>query len=134
EPERLREAESDVGLARRAHATAFRKRWRLEPRDVAGIRHEAERLAEIERIDRIRLVALRGERDTGDRARTGDGAGARRHDELVALAERLRVLLQTVEHARDREDQEDDRHRRGEDGDERRRAERPRERESRPEA
>ena len=98
----------------------FRERRRFELGVVAGVRDQAHRLAEPERVGGVDAVALADGGDAGQPSGLVDEPRVERDRDLVALADRPRVLAQTLEQRREREHQRDHA---GADGDRRDRRE-----------
>ena len=133
QPERVGQPEPDLRLARPAHAPPLGERRRLEGRVVAGEGDQPQRLAEPEGVRHLDLVARGDVRHARDRRDVGLEDRVEPHRQLVALADRPRVVAQPLEQRGEREHQRQHADADGEHRD-RRRVARPRGRgEPRPE-
>ncbi len=112
--ERVGEPEPDLGLAGGAQPPPGGQRRRLEARVVAGVADQPHRLAEPEGVGARQLVARRGGAHAGQPPHRRQLRRVEVRAELVALADRARVVAQPHEQRGQREHQD---HHPGADGD-----------------
>ena len=92
--ERLCEPEADLRFAGAAQTLSFRERRRLKFSVIAAECDDLERLAEVERIGRERVVPRRRRDDASHAAHLREIRRRRVDGELVRAADRLRLCLQ----------------------------------------
>ena len=106
QPERLRQPEPDLASRAGAQPPPGGERRRLEAGVVAGVADQPHRLPEPEGVGGGQLVARRGGLHAGERPHRGQPRRVQPRGQLVALADRARVVAQPHQQRGEREHQQ----------------------------